>query len=171
MHACVCVGDCVCAHACVRVCVTVCVRVHVCMCVCVTVRVCVGVGGCMWVCQSVAWYEYCCVDTIEQLPLFTGDVYFAWMVFIAIAFLYNAIFMPLRAAFKEEVQPDYLLPLWFFIDYVSDIIFLLDIFFFQSHLSYRDQGVLVVSLTIDLWSHTLVTTVFVYTRYFNINGH
>ena len=79
-----------------------------------------------------------------MLFIFAGDVYFVWMVFVAIAFLYNAIFMPLRAAFQEEVQPNFLLPLWFFFDYLFDLIFLLDIFLIQSHLSYRDQGLLVV---------------------------
>ena len=98
----------------------------------------------------------------DTLLMFTGDVYFAWMVLIAIAFLYNAIFVPLRAAFQEEVQPNFLLPLWFFFDYLFDFVFLLDIFLFQSHLSYRDQGILVVRTQrthIGLWGHWVYTII------------
>lgn len=90
--------------------------------------------------------------------MLTGDVYFVWMVFVAIAFLYNAIFMPLRAAFQEEVQPEFLLPLWFFFDYVFDLVFILDILVFQSHLSYRDQGLLVVG-SVGVW-HCMYTNIY-----------
>ena len=73
------------------------------------------------------------------------------MLIVSLAFIYNAISIPLRAAFIDEVQPSYLLPVWMLVDYILDIVFFLDIILVQSHLSYRDQGVLVVSAVVFLY--------------------
>lgn len=61
---------------------------------------------------------------------------------MAIAFLYNALGIFLRSAFHDNQKE--LIPLWLTLDYVCDVIYLVDIIAVQFHLSYSDRGLLVV---------------------------
>lgn len=80
-----------------------------------------------------------------------GDVYLIWMGLMVIAYLYNAITIPLRASFElyrlntsdESLNP-YLVGVWLIFDYMFDLMFLLDIILVQSHLSYLRHGVVQV---------------------------
>ena len=73
-----------------------------------------------------------------------GSVYFYWITVVAIAFVYNALGIFLRSAFDCHDRQRNLLPLWLTLDYVCDIIYLVDIVAVQFHLSYSDRGLLVV---------------------------
>ena len=63
---------------------------------------------------------------------------------MAIAFVYNALGIFFRSAFDLHDQHKKLIPLWLVLDYVCDIIYLVDIIAVQFHLSYSDRGLLVV---------------------------
>jgi len=56
---------------------------------------------------------------------------------------YNVFAIPLRSSFP--VYPSNAIVGWLLIDYISDLIFLLDIVFVQLHLSFWSKGVLQVS--------------------------
>ena len=66
------------------------------------------------------------------------------MGLLALAYSYNAVAIPLRASFKDVVQPMPGLWAWLVFDYLFDIFYVLDIVLVQSHLSYRHNGVLEV---------------------------
>ena len=63
---------------------------------------------------------------------------------LTLAYSYNAVAVPLRASFKDVVQPMPELLAWLVFDYLFDILYLLDIVLVQSHLSYTHNGVLEV---------------------------
>jgi len=64
---------------------------------------------------------------------------------VAIAFVYNALAIFLRSAFDcHDGDEGDLLPLWLTLDYVCDMVYLVDIIVVQLHLSYSDRGLLVV---------------------------
>ena len=63
---------------------------------------------------------------------------------LTLAYSYNAVAIPLRASFKDVVQPMPELLAWLIFDYLFDILYLLDIVLVQSHLSYTHNGVLEV---------------------------
>ena len=67
---------------------------------------------------------------------------------MAIAFVYNALGIFLRSAFDCHDKQKHLLPLWLTLDYVCDVIYLMDIVAVQFHLSYSDRGLLVVGVPI-----------------------
>ena len=63
---------------------------------------------------------------------------------MAIAFVYNALGIFFRSAFDLHDKYKKLIPLWLVLDYLCDIIYLVDIIAVQFHLSYSDRGLLVV---------------------------
>ena len=73
-----------------------------------------------------------------------GSVFFYWIALVAIAFVYNALGIFFRSAFDLHVKQKNLIPLWLVLDYVCDIIYLMDIIAVQFHLSYSNRGLLVV---------------------------
>ena len=63
---------------------------------------------------------------------------------MAIAFVYNAMGIFFRSAFDLNDKQKNLIPLWLVLDYVCDIVYLVDVIAVQFHLSYSDRGLLVV---------------------------
>ena len=77
-----------------------------------------------------------------------GSVFLFWMGVVSLAFIYNAVAIPLRASFG--VYQSRGLVAWFVLDYLFDIVYLMDILTVQFHLSYRTNGVLEVSRSCDI---------------------
>lgn len=73
-----------------------------------------------------------------------GDVFLFWMGLVTLAYIYNAVAIPLRASFGDVVQPLPGLYAWLVFDYLFDLLYILDIVLVQVHLSYRHNGVLEV---------------------------
>ncbi|XP_031554576.1 cyclic nucleotide-gated channel rod photoreceptor subunit alpha-like [Actinia tenebrosa] len=73
----------------------------------------------------------------------SGKTLFVWLLVIAIAVLYNLIFIIARQCFHQlhDSSP----ALWFVLDYLCDVIYGLDIFV-QFRTAYLDQGLLVRDL-------------------------
>ena len=79
-----------------------------------------------------------------------GQSFLIWMSVMFVAFLYNAISIPLRASF--EVQRGRGIAGWLLFDYIFDLVYILDILLVQAHLSYRSNGVLEVCSIDCCWS-------------------
>jgi len=73
-----------------------------------------------------------------------GDVFLFWMGLVTLAYIYNAVAIPLRASFGDVVQPLPGLYAWLVFDYLFDLLYFLDIVLVQLHLSHRHNGVLEV---------------------------
>ncbi|XP_078266715.1 cyclic nucleotide-gated channel rod photoreceptor subunit alpha [Rhinoraja longicauda] len=69
-----------------------------------------------------------------------GNVYYCWLMLISMPVMYNWTMIIARASF-EELQADYLV-LWFTLDYVSDVIYIMDMLF-RTRTGYLEQGLLV----------------------------
>ena len=64
-----------------------------------------------------------------------------------VAFLYNAITIPLRAAFGLDISNSTdpgLIGVWLTCDHIADLVYVLDLLLVQSHISSLHRGVLVV---------------------------
>ena len=59
-------------------------------------------------------------------PYHPGTRYFIWLCIIALAVTYNAMGVPLRASFGEEVTGHGIFFTWLALDIVADIIYLID---------------------------------------------
>lgn len=83
----------------------------------------------------------------------SGDFYLVWMALMFLVFIYNAITIPLRAAFElykvnqsESEGTPYLVATWLLFDHLCDLLYLVDIIVIQSHVSFLSTaGVLNVS--------------------------
>jgi len=83
----------------------------------------------------------CCGRTWFDLVVDTGQTYhYRWLLVITVTVLYNLLFVVGRATFweLEKVFPTG----WMVLDYVSDFIYILDIFI-KMHEGYLEQGLLV----------------------------
>ncbi|KAM9295258.1 cyclic nucleotide-gated channel alpha-1 [Morus bassanus] len=69
-----------------------------------------------------------------------GNLYYNWLFCITMPVMYNWTMIIARACF-DELQHDYLVA-WFIIDYVSDVIYLADMFV-RTRTGYLEQGLLV----------------------------
>ncbi|XP_052537918.1 cGMP-gated cation channel alpha-1 [Tympanuchus pallidicinctus] len=69
-----------------------------------------------------------------------GNMYYNWLFCITMPVMYNWTMIIARACF-DELQNDYL-PVWFIVDYVSDIIYIADMFV-RTRTGYLEQGLLV----------------------------
>ncbi|XP_037533060.1 cyclic nucleotide-gated channel rod photoreceptor subunit alpha [Nematolebias whitei] len=69
-----------------------------------------------------------------------GNTYYHWLFIITIPVMYNWTVIIARACF-EELQTDYLF-WWFFLDFISDVIYLMDMAF-RTRTGYLEQGLLV----------------------------
>ncbi|KPP63120.1 cyclic nucleotide-gated channel rod photoreceptor subunit alpha-like [Scleropages formosus] len=77
----------------------------------------------------------------EVFVINPGDnIYYQWLFVITIPVMYNWTVIIARACF-EELQHKYLV-MWFFLDYISDIIYLGDMMF-RSRTGFLEQGLLV----------------------------
>ena len=90
---------------------------------------------------------YCICFIIYIMTLVIGGVFLLWRGVVCLAFTYNAVAIPLRASF--DIYQIRGLVAWFVLDYLFDIVYLLDIILVQFHLSYRMNGVLEVSGSCD----------------------
>ncbi|NWW27069.1 CNG3 protein, partial [Falcunculus frontatus] len=83
-------------------------------------------------------------ENIEKKDIFTidpaGNIYYNWLFCITMPVMYNWTMIIARACF-DELQHDYLVA-WFIIDYVSDAIYVADMFV-QTRTGYLEQGLLV----------------------------
>ncbi|XP_006894223.1 PREDICTED: cGMP-gated cation channel alpha-1 [Elephantulus edwardii] len=70
----------------------------------------------------------------------SGNTYYNWLFCITLPVMYNWTMIIARACF-DELQSDYL-EYWLIIDYISDIIYLLDMFV-RTRTGYLEQGLLV----------------------------
>ena len=66
---------------------------------------------------------------------------------MALAYLYNFISIPLRIAFPVWGKGQRFLLLWIFVDYFSDVLYLIDVCFFQTRIKYLENGLWVVRTT------------------------
>uniref|UniRef100_A0A8C2AR97 Cyclic nucleotide gated channel subunit beta 3, tandem duplicate 2 n=1 Tax=Cyprinus carpio TaxID=7962 RepID=A0A8C2AR97_CYPCA len=69
---------------------------------------------------------------------FTDRKYIAWLSLVTIAFNYNLWFIPVRMAFPYH-DPE-AVPLWFTLDIIADIIYVIDIIVFQPRLQFCKGG-------------------------------
>ncbi|KAK7123511.1 hypothetical protein R3I93_021821 [Phoxinus phoxinus] len=69
---------------------------------------------------------------------FTDRRYIAWLSVVTIAFNYNLWFIPVRMAFPYH-DPE-VIPLWFTLDIIADIIYVIDMIVFQPRLQFCRGG-------------------------------
>uniref|UniRef100_G1NHI2 Cyclic nucleotide-binding domain-containing protein n=1 Tax=Meleagris gallopavo TaxID=9103 RepID=G1NHI2_MELGA len=69
-----------------------------------------------------------------------GNIYYNWLFCITMPVMYNWTMIIARACF-DELQNDYL-AVWFIVDYVSDVIYIADMFV-RTRTGYLEQGLLV----------------------------
>lgn len=63
-----------------------------------------------------------------------GTNYFIWLCIIALAVTYNAMAIPLRASFGEEVTDNGVFFMWLALDIFCDIIYVMDVLGVQPRL-------------------------------------
>ncbi|XP_059391118.1 cyclic nucleotide-gated cation channel beta-3-like isoform X1 [Carassius carassius] len=69
---------------------------------------------------------------------FTDRKYIAWLSLVTIAFNYNLWFIPVRMAFPYHDPA--VIPLWFTLDIIADIVYVIDIIVFQPRLQFCKGG-------------------------------
>ncbi|XP_067914294.1 cyclic nucleotide-gated channel rod photoreceptor subunit alpha [Heterodontus francisci] len=69
-----------------------------------------------------------------------GNMYYNWLLIITMPVMYNWTMIIARACF-EELQADYL-STWFVLDYVSDVLYALDMYL-RTRTGYLEQGLLI----------------------------
>ncbi|CDS42517.1 cyclic nucleotide gated cation channel alpha 3 [Echinococcus multilocularis] len=82
------------------------------------------------------WAQTSTMDTSSQL-------YYRWLGLVSLTVLYNCIILPMRTAFTQfhELSP----PVWMFIDYCIDFIYLLDIWV-GCRTGYLEEGLVVTDV-------------------------
>jgi len=73
-------------------------------------------------------------------------MHLTWLLFVALAYLYNFISIPLRIAFPVWKKGETNIWLWMIIDYLCDVLYLIDICFVQTRIKYLENGLWVVSI-------------------------
>uniref|UniRef100_A0A915KFY3 Cyclic nucleotide-binding domain-containing protein n=1 Tax=Romanomermis culicivorax TaxID=13658 RepID=A0A915KFY3_ROMCU len=61
-----------------------------------------------------------------------------WLAFVSMSFLYNAFAIPLRAAYPYQTEEN--LPIWMCFDYISDLIYLIDVIFVKTRIRFMKDG-------------------------------
>ncbi|XP_074602598.1 cyclic nucleotide-gated channel beta-3-like [Brevipalpus obovatus] len=76
----------------------------------------------------------------HEIGVFDFQSYFfiAWLMIVTIAYLYNCWIIFLRSSFPYQTQSN--LKTFFILDYASDFIFLLDVLFFKSRVTFVEKG-------------------------------
>ena len=83
---------------------------------------------------------------LDSVP-YAGGIFSFWLKVACLAYLYNAVAIPLRASFKGVVYSETTtIYAWLVFDYIFDLIYILDIVLVQTHLSYISNGVLQVKV-------------------------
>ncbi|KAF7689708.1 hypothetical protein HF521_013061 [Silurus meridionalis] len=75
------------------------------------------------------------------------DLYYYWLIVVAVPAFYNLIMIVTRSCFNE-VQKDYTI-LWIILDYTSDVIYYIDTFI-RSRTGFLEQGLLFRKVSKDL---------------------
>ena len=78
-----------------------------------------------------------------SLIVSAGDLFLLWMGMMFAAFLYSAVTIPLRASFDLYRYLPAMVT-FFVVDYVCDVLYVMDMVLVQSHLSFCKNGVLEV---------------------------
>ena len=73
-----------------------------------------------------------------------GSLHLTWLLFVAMAYLYNFISIPLRIAFPVWDKGQKYMWIWMVIDYGSDVLYIIDICFVQTRIKYLENGLWVV---------------------------
>ena len=81
----------------------------------------------------------------KNIP-FLGKVNLTWLFIVMMAFLYNAVVIPLRFAFRELVQTSDNVIYWLIIDYICDLIYIIDITVFEVRMTFLDNGTVQVRI-------------------------
>ncbi|CAF4447828.1 unnamed protein product [Rotaria socialis] len=86
-----------------------------------------------------------------------SNAHLIWLLFVALAYLYNFISIPLRIAFPIWKKGETNIWLWMLIDYLSDVLYLIDIFFVQTRIKYLENGLWIKNfrLTAMKYFHSL----------------
>lgn len=66
-------------------------------------------------------------------------------MFVALAYIYNFISIPLRIAFPMWKKGDKNIWFWLLVDYLCDILYLIDMFCVQTKIKYLENGLWIVS--------------------------
>lgn len=75
-----------------------------------------------------------------------GRMHLTWLLFVAMAYLYNFISIPLRIAFPVWGKGFRFNWVWILIDYVCDFLYIVDMSFVQTRIKYLENGLWVVSI-------------------------
>lgn len=75
---------------------------------------------------------------------FSGKIYMSWLFLVTCTFMYNALAIPLRAAFTTRYMNKNTYLYWLIADYVGDFIYILDILVFKPRLTYLTSGLIEV---------------------------
>ena len=68
----------------------------------------------------------------------------SWLFLVTCTFMYNALAIPLRAAFTTRYMNKNTYLYWLIADYVGDFIYILDILVFKPRLTYLTSGLIEV---------------------------
>ena len=74
----------------------------------------------------------------------SGNSHLTWLMFVAMAYLYNFISIPLRIAFPVWQRGHGHFWAWMCIDYACDVLYLIDSCFVQTRIKYLENGLWVV---------------------------
>jgi cyclic nucleotide gated channel beta 1 len=85
------------------------------------------------------------VFVVEQ-----GFIYLIWLMFVALAYLYNFISIPLRIAFPLWNKERGNIWTWMVIDYASDLLYIIDICLVRTRIKYLENGLWVVSYSLNI---------------------
>uniref|UniRef100_A0AAY4A912 Cyclic nucleotide-binding domain-containing protein n=1 Tax=Denticeps clupeoides TaxID=299321 RepID=A0AAY4A912_9TELE len=102
--------------------------------------------------------KFTCIDTLlkpledkmdgvlgSSMDPFTDRRYIAWLSVVTVAFNYNLWFISARMAFPYHTSTT--IPVWFMCDLVADLIYIVDMVFFQPRLQFVKGGDIIVSLS------------------------
>lgn len=94
--------------------------------------------------------------------------YITWLSLVTIAFSYNLWFIPVRMTFPCHTPGS--IPLWFTVDVLADLIYIIDMIIFQPRLQFCKTGDIIVSTNQTILLPLFVLTqiiVTLYNLYFN----
>lgn len=74
--------------------------------------------------------------------VFTGKIYMCWLALVTLCFTYNVSVIPLRGIFPYQTPRN--VTYWLICDYISDLVYLLDILVFKPRLTFLNSGLLEV---------------------------
>lgn len=79
---------------------------------------------------------FCCCSGSVLDP--QGRFYISWLFIVTLSFLYNAFVIPLRISFPFQTPENY--KIWFMMDCICDIVYLIDLLFIKHRTMYLFEG-------------------------------